>query len=66
MTYCADLLVKGGLPMVVDVQPNIALDNIATFRGLHLFGRSCASAMAMRYAPAARPRSPLWQDVEVA
>lgn len=33
MTYCADLLVKGGLPMLVDVQPNIALDNIVTFRG---------------------------------
>lgn len=44
MTYCADLLVEGGLFMMVDTRTNIALDNVVTFRELHLFGLSSSSA----------------------
>lgn len=37
MTYCVGILVRDGLVMLADTRTNAGLDNIATFRKLHLF-----------------------------
>ncbi|WP_112662388.1 peptidase [Microvirga flavescens] len=37
MTYCVGILVKDGLVMIADTRTNAGVDNIATFRKLHLF-----------------------------
>ena len=37
MTYCAGLLLKDGLVMVADTRTNAGLDDISTYRKLHLF-----------------------------
>ncbi|MFN0264064.1 peptidase [Tepidamorphus sp. 3E244] len=37
MTYCVGILVKDGLVMIADTRTNAGLDNISTFRKLHLF-----------------------------
>ncbi|WP_342361624.1 peptidase [Terrarubrum flagellatum] len=36
MTYCAGVLVKEGLVMVADTRTNAGLDNVSTFRKLHV------------------------------
>ncbi|MGL4976308.1 MAG: peptidase [Bosea sp. (in: a-proteobacteria)] len=37
MTYCAGLMVEDGLVMIADTRTNAGLDNISTFRKLHVF-----------------------------
>jgi putative proteasome-type protease len=37
MTYCVGILVRGGLVMIADTRTNAGIDNIATFRKLHVF-----------------------------
>lgn len=37
MTYCAGLLVQDGLVMIADTRTNAGLDDISTFRKLHVF-----------------------------
>lgn len=37
MTYCVGISVRDGLVMVADTRTNAGIDNIATFRKLHLF-----------------------------
>jgi putative proteasome-type protease len=37
MTYCVGILVREGLVMIGDTRTNAGVDNIATFRKLHLF-----------------------------
>ncbi len=37
MTYCCGILVRDGLVMFADTRTNAGVDNIATFRKLHLF-----------------------------
>lgn len=37
MTYCAGLLLHDGLVMIADTRTNAGLDNISTYRKLHLF-----------------------------
>lgn len=37
MTYCVGILVQEGLVMIGDTRTNAGLDNIATFRKLHVF-----------------------------
>jgi len=37
MTYCAAVLVEAGMVVVADTRTNAGLDNISTFRKLHLF-----------------------------
>lgn len=37
MTYCAGILVQDGLVMIADTRTNAGLDNISTFRKLHVF-----------------------------
>ena len=44
MTYCAGILVEQGLVMIADTRTNAGLDNVSTFRKLHLFDACRASA----------------------
>ncbi len=37
MTYCCGLLVREGLVMIADTRTNAGLDNISTYRKLHMF-----------------------------
>jgi len=37
MTYCVGILTKTGLVMIADTRTNAGLDNVATFRKLHVF-----------------------------
>jgi putative proteasome-type protease len=37
MTYCCGILVRDGLVMIADTRTNAGVDNIATFRKLHVF-----------------------------
>jgi len=37
MTYCCGILVRDGLVMLADTRTNAGVDNISTFRKLHLF-----------------------------
>jgi putative proteasome-type protease len=37
MTYCAGILVDDGLVMIADTRTNAGVDNISTYRKLHLF-----------------------------
>ncbi|MEZ5839508.1 MAG: peptidase [Hyphomicrobiales bacterium] len=37
MTYCCGILVRDGLVIIADTRTNAGLDNIATFRKLHIF-----------------------------
>ncbi len=39
MTYCVGILVDEGLVMIADTRTNAGVDNIATYRKLHLFER---------------------------
>jgi putative proteasome-type protease len=39
MTYCCGILVRDGLVMIADTRTNAGLDNISTFRKLHVFER---------------------------
>jgi putative proteasome-type protease len=37
MTYCGGILVREGLVMFADTRTNAGVDNISTFRKLHIF-----------------------------
>jgi putative proteasome-type protease len=50
MTYCVGILVRDGLVMIADTRTNAGLDNIATFRKLHLFQVEGERAVALATA----------------
>jgi putative proteasome-type protease len=50
MTYCCGLLVRDGLVMIADTRTNAGLDNISTFRKLHVFGEAGDRIMAIASA----------------
>src|SRR5947199_3478941 len=50
MTYCCGILVKEGLVMIADTRTNAGLDNISTFRKLHVFARPGERIMAIASA----------------
>jgi putative proteasome-type protease len=50
MTYCCGVLVREGLVMVADTRTNAGLDNISTFRKLHVFNRPGDRIMAVASA----------------
>ena len=37
VTYCCGILVRDGLVMIADTRTNAGLDNVSTFRKLHIF-----------------------------
>ena len=47
MTYCAGLLVKEGLVMIADTRTNAGVDNVSTFRKLHIFETGGDRVMAI-------------------
>ena len=50
MTYCAGILVREGLVMIADTRTNAGLDNVSTFRKLHVFERPGERVVAIATA----------------
>ncbi|MGY2050498.1 peptidase [Methylobacterium sp. JK268] len=50
MTYCVGILVEEGLVMIADTRTNAGLDDISTFRKLHLFNVPGERVMALASA----------------
>jgi putative proteasome-type protease len=50
MTYCCGVLVRDGLVMIGDTRTNAGLDNISTFRKLHVFSKPGERIMAIASA----------------
>ena len=50
MTYCAGILVREGLVMIADTRTNAGLDNISTFRKLHVFEKPGERIIALATA----------------
>src|SRR2546430_17569565 len=50
MTYCCGILVRDGLVMFADTRTNAGVDNIATFRKLHVFIQPGQRIMAIASA----------------
>ena len=47
MTYCCGILVNDGLVMIADTRTNAGLDNVSTFRKLHVYSEPGARVMAL-------------------
>ncbi len=47
MTYCCGILVREGLVMMADTRTNAGLDNVSTFRKLHVFSNPGERIMAI-------------------
>jgi putative proteasome-type protease len=47
MTYCCGILVRDGLVMIADTRTNAGLDNISTFRKLHVYAQPGERVMAL-------------------
>ena len=47
MTYCCGILVRDGLVMIADTRTNAGLDNISTFRKLHVIRRPGERILAL-------------------
>src|SRR6202011_4029516 len=50
MTYCCGVLVREGLVLIADTRTNAGLDNISTFRKLHVFNQPGERIMAIASA----------------
>src|SRR3569833_1295089 len=50
MTYCCGILVKEGLVMMADTRTNAGLDNISTFRKLHVFENPGERVLVVAFA----------------
>ncbi len=50
MTYCAAILVEQGLVMIADTRTNAGLDNVSTFRKLHVFAEPGDRVLALATA----------------
>ena len=50
MTYCCGILVRDGLVMIADTRTNAGLDNVSTFRKLHVFNQPGDRIMAVASA----------------
>ena len=50
MTYCCGILLREGLVIVADTRTNAGLDNISTFRKLHVFEEPGHSVFALASA----------------
>jgi putative proteasome-type protease len=47
MTYCCGILVRDGLVMIADTRTNAGLDNVSTFRKLHVYEEPGERIMAL-------------------
>ncbi|MBN9084271.1 MAG: peptidase [Rhizobiales bacterium 62-17] len=50
MTYCCGVLVREGLVMIADTRTNAGIDNISTFRKLHIFQKPGEKVMLLSTA----------------
>jgi putative proteasome-type protease len=50
MTYCCGILVRDGLVMIADTRTNAGLDNISTFRKLHVYAKPGERVVALATA----------------
>jgi len=50
MTYCCGILVRDGLVMIADTRTNAGLDNVSTFRKLHVFEEPGRHVLALSTA----------------
>src|SRR5260370_29512506 len=50
MTYCCGVVVREGLVMIADTRTNAGLDNVSTFRKLHIFSTPGERIMAIASA----------------
>jgi putative proteasome-type protease len=50
MTYCCGVLVRDGLVMIADTRTNAGLDNVSTFRKLHIFSKPGERILAIASA----------------
>ncbi len=50
MTYCVGILVRDGIVLIADTRTNAGLDNIATFRKLHVFEKEGERCVAVATA----------------
>src|ERR1700720_812706 len=50
MTYCCGVLVRDGLVMIADTRTNAGLDNVSTFRKLHVYAQPGERIMAIASA----------------
>src|SRR5215467_561672 len=50
MTYCCGILVRDGLVMIADTRTNAGLDNVSTFRKLHIFSNPGERILAIASA----------------
>ena len=50
MTYCCGVLVRDGLVMIADTRTNAGVDNISTFRKLHVFSKAGERVLALMTA----------------
>jgi putative proteasome-type protease len=50
MTYCAGILVDQGLVIIADTRTNAGLDNISTYRKLHVFSKPGRHVLALAAA----------------
>ncbi len=50
MTYCCGILVRDGLVMIADTRTNAGLDNISTFRKLHVFSKPAQYVLSIATA----------------
>src|SRR6202035_4197559 len=50
MTYCCGILVRDGLVMFADTRTNAGVDNVSTFRKLHIFSDPGKRIMAIASA----------------
>ena len=68
MTYCCGILVRDGLVMVADTRTNAGLDNVSTFRKLHIYtepgDRVIALASSGNLSLSQTVRSTLTEGVE--
>ena len=58
MTYCCGVLVREGLVMIADTRTNAGLDNVSTFRKLHIFTEPGERIMALAAPAISRSASP--------
>jgi putative proteasome-type protease len=54
LTYCGGILVREGLVMFADTRTNAGVDNVSTFRKLHVFKDPKKRVMAIASAGSAR------------
>ena len=68
MTYCCGILVRDGLVMIADTRTNAGLDNVSTFRKLHVYAepgeRIIALASSGNLSLSQTVRSTLTEGVE--